>query len=69
MRRMVKTRNMPAADELRSDKTAFQTKKESIQIDKHTSVKNNNWNVLGKPYCQLVFVSVRKNLIMFCLYR
>ena len=67
---MVKTQNMPAANELRSDKSAFQTKKKSIQIDKHTSVKNNNWNILGKPYCQLVFVSVGKKFtLLLCLYR
>ena len=56
---------MPVTNELKSDKPTFKTNTENLNDNNRTRDKNNNWEVLGKPYNQFVFVSVRKFLITF----
>ena len=51
----------------KNDKFSNKSKKENILDNNHTNNKNNNWKVLGKPYSQLVFVSVSKIFFIFYL--
>ena len=67
---MLKTRKVIVKNDLKSDKTTFQNKKNNIiDVDKRINDSNNNWKVLGKPYNSFVFVSVGIHLIMYNLYK
>ena len=69
MRRIVNTQKKSNAIVSKSDKSTFETKNKNTLEFNRTNDKNNNWRVLGSQYNQFVFVSVRKNLIMFYLHR
>ena len=63
-RKLIKAQNISITDDLGSDRNIFQSKQEASVRGKRSTDKNNDWKVLGKPYKQFVFVSVRSLCII-----
>ena len=58
-RKLIKAQSLLITDDLGNEKNIFQSKQETSVKENRLTDKNNNWEVLGKPYKQFVFVSVR----------